>query len=88
MLDILRAQPAARKPKRQRARKRNKCAPHRWLLPDPGADALTCEVCGRYLAAGDQAPAAMPGIIANIATLNGVTEADVQGRLSHPGWDQ
>ena len=85
VLDILRAQPAARKP-RKRERKQNKCAPHRWLLPEPGAPALTCEACGRHIEAGDQAPASMDGIVSNIARLHGVTEVDVRGRLSHPGW--
>ena len=61
-------------------------APHRWLLPDHGADALTCEECGRYLKAGDQVNGAMPSIIANIANLHNVPEADVLHRLSHPAW--
>ena len=69
--------PAARK------RNSNKCAPHRRLLPEHGADALTCEECGRYLKAGDQVNGAMPSIIAN---LHNVPEADVLHRLSHPAW--
>ena len=79
----MRAMPAARK---KRKRNPNKCAPHRWLLPNHGADALTCEKCGRYLKAGDQVYGAMPSIIANIANLHNVPEADVIHRLSHPAW--
>ena len=81
-LEIMRA---AGKRKR-RGPNRDKCAPHRWQLPDHGAEALTCEECGRYLEAGDQAEHAMPGIRANIAKRHGVTEADVRRRLSHSDW--
>ena len=55
-------------------------------MPNHGADALTCEKCGRYLKAGDQVYGAMPSIIANIANLHNVPEADVIHRLSHPAW--
>ena len=82
-VEVMRAMPAARK---KRKRNPNKCATHRWLLPNHGADALTCEKCGRYLKAGDQVYGAMPSIIANIANLHNVPEADVIHRLSHPAW--
>ena len=60
-VDVMRAMPASRK----RKRNSHKCAPYRWLLPDHGADALTCEECGRYLKAGDQVNGAMPsGLVA------------------------